>query len=145
MFAFSDFDVGTDSTRLRLYISTDNGSSYISASEHRFAARTYKSDATNNSRAEQSNTYFEIFPDTLEYLARENANFFVHIFNPLSSSTDFSWYANGHFVSSSGLACPFYAGGYWTNSSSTAVNAVKFTMDSGDMDQGKVTMYGRIS
>ena len=47
------------------------------------------------------------------------------------------------FASGSGLACGMYGGGMYTTALTQAIKAVKISLNSGNFNAGKFTLYGR--
>ena len=142
MIYISDFHLTADGLPY-MTISSDNGSSYKSATNYRFATRSWKSDGTNNSR-QGTEVQFEISADQVQgNESEEKSSFAIQIYDPLSTSSYFSYSINGFFASGSGLACGMYGGGMYTTDVSDAINAVKISLNSGNFNAGKFTLYGR--
>ena len=141
----SDFEVSADS-ELRMTISDDNGSSYKSASNYRYASRAFKSDATNNNRASSGNSYFIITADNMKdggSPSDRTSSIIIDIFNPLNTNTFFSAAWRGFFTSSSSLACGLYGGGFYNADASSSFNSIKLFLSSGNLELGSYTLYGR--
>jgi len=138
----SDFEVSADS-ELRMTISDDNGSSYKSASNYRYASRAFKSDATNNNRASSGNSYFIITADNMKDASDHTSSIIIDIFNPLNTNTCFSAAWRGFFTSSSSLACGLYGGGFYNADASSSFNSIKLFLSSGNLELGAYTLYGR--
>jgi len=141
----SDFEVSADS-ELRMTISDDNGSSYKSASNYRYASRAFKSDATNNNRASSGNSYFIITADNMKdggSPSDHTSSIIIDIFNPLNTNTFFSAAWRGFFTSSSSLACGLYGGGFYNADASSSFNSIKLFLSSGNLELGSYTLYGR--
>ena len=141
----SDFEVSADS-ELRMTISDDNGSSFKSGSNYRYASRSFKSDDTTNNRAASGNTNFIITADNMKdggSPSDHTSSIIIDIFNPLNTNTCFSAAWRGFFTSATSLACGLYGGGFYNADASSSFNAVKLVLSSGNFELGSYTLYGR--
>ena len=147
IFIFNNIHAGTNSTYLSFQGSTDSGSNYgVNITSTYFAS--YNAEAgTLHSLSYRSQSDFHRSEDTafhrlIYQMANDNqicATGFLHIYNP-SSSTFVK-----HFISSTqrtdnATSNNFYTAGYGNTTS--AINAVQFTMASGNIDSGTIDLYG---
>ncbi len=128
----------------KLYFSTDNGSSYLSSYQDSRHAR--KSDGTDTHSTSSSTSSMGIIGSySLGNITGMIFNGKITIFDPLkqSGTTD----ARTMFTGEIGYGT---SDGYITtvnvsamSNSSTAVNNIKFQINSGNITSGKVSLYGR--
>ena len=145
VFKFININPSADSTELRLNASTDGGSSYgITKTTSFFRAYQYENNSgaaigyDGGSDLAQS-TSPQILVTNIHNAADASASGKLHLFNPSSTtyvknfysemSNMIHWPGNDHV----------FVGGYLNTT--TAINAVKFDVDSGNFD-GTIKMYG---
>ena len=128
-----------------MQISDDNGSSFFTASNYRYAMRAYKSDATTNSQASNGTSEIRFSADAISgNESEEKSSFIIDMFDPLSTSSYFTMAITGMFYATGGnLVCGLYGGGSYRASVSSAINCVKLFMNTGDWNHGTFTLYGR--
>ena len=136
----SNFTLSADATP-QLIFSEDNGSSYLTATNYRYAMRSYKDDNSTNSRASTGQAYWELTGDTLEGSAAQPSNFVLMIWNPLNAATRTSISITGMMYTSGALSCGIYGGG--TYEDQKAGNAFKLKLSTGNYATGTFTLYGR--
>ena len=122
-----------------------NGSSYITNGDYRFAMRAFKSDASTNQEVSQATSQFKLSADTIAGNdSNKKSSFEITMFDPLSTSSFFTLQATGSFIATSGdLACGQYGGGFFNGQQGTAINLVKIFMNTGSINAGTFTLYGR--
>jgi len=147
LFTFKNIHAATDNSEFSYAFSADTGSSYDSVSKTTSYFRSYHyenaSDASLDYRTPQ---------DTSEGTGKrplsegqgnandESLSGFLHLFNP--SSTTFV----KHFVAVTNFSGRFdytmdcYTSGYVNTTN--AIDAVQFSMDSGNIDAGDICLYG---
>ncbi len=128
--------------KINMKISNDNGSSYKSGSNYRYSAFSVESAGNNRNQADGAGSDgFQLFADTTSATTRPN-NFRIFIYDPLNTSTFFSYSASGISHDAQDDAMPFVAGGFYTTNADNAFNAIKFTPESGNFDSGVIRFYG---
>jgi len=141
----SNFEVSADSY-FYMRISSDNGSNFLSANNYKYASRSYKSDGTTNSQASNGTGEFRMTADTMKdggSPSDHTSSIIIDIFDPLNTNTCFSASWRGFFTSGSSLACGLYGGGFYDANPSSAFNAIKLFLNSGNLELGSYTLYGR--
>mgnify|MGYP003154050127 CR=1 FL=1 len=144
MIVFSGIKPASNGVYPILYFSTDNGSSYLSSYQDSRHAR--KSDGTDTHSTSSSTSSMGIIGSySLGNITGMIFNGKITIFDPLkqSGTTD----ARTMFTGEIGYGT---SDGYITtvnvsamSNSSTAVNNIKFQINSGNITSGKVSLYGR--
>ena len=137
----SDFTLSADAVP-RMVISEDNGSNYLATSNYKYAMRSYKSDNSTNSKSSGNQQYWELTGDTVEGSSHQSSRFVLTINDPLSTATRTTISITGFMLTSGGLACGCYGGGTYANES-TAKNAFKLYLSTGNYATGTFTLYGR--
>ena len=147
VFHFVNIHPQTDSTSFQFNLSTDSGSNYnVTKTTTNFLAYNY--EGSENPAALSYNSGTDLaqstnFQDISSLCGNDNdqsTSGYLHIFNP--SSTSFV----KHFISKSfssnhdNAAVNFFAAGYGNTTS--AVDAVKFKMSSGNIDAGQILLFG---
>jgi len=144
VFTFKDIH-GSAEGSLTFNLSVDSGSNYnVTKTTTHFLAEHGEDDSFNSLGYRTGDdlaqaTGFKTIHRSTEFNADESACGYLHIFNP--SSTTFV----KHFIartSSAGAARSHdsYIAGYGNTTS--AVDAVQFKMDSGNIDAGDICLYG---
>ena len=127
-----------------IHMSTDNGSSYLSA--YRETRMGYKSsDATANAGNQSASAIYIQGGAATGQSAGQGFDSVITIFDPLkqSGTTDKRTVLNAfsvHHDTSANLTVSNVAGATKVN---TAVNNIKFSFDTGTIASGKVSLYGR--
>ena len=144
IFKFIDIHPVTDDTQLNFYGSTDGGSSYGVTKTTTFF-RTYhtEDDATallgyiaSGDQAQSTNPQGVVWA-----IGNDNDRCGVgelHLFSPSNTTYVKHWYAIGQSAANA-YTYQIFPAGYFNTTS--AINAVKFQMDSGNFD-GVIQMYG---
>jgi hypothetical protein len=139
----------TDNKRLEMYLSTDNGSNFLSSGDHVYRIQHIRSDNSDpGENGSTNNDKFELTTDGNGNSTGEAMSGYVDLFDPLNQNSDsqyFMAYANlvyqdsdGHLNNAHGPLM-FDASG----SEDTAFNAFKFQYASGNVLIGSATLYGR--
>lgn len=145
-FIFNNCHPATDNVNFTVNFSTDGGSNYnVTKTSTSFRARHDEGDTTTDltyltgSDLAQS-TSDQIIAPTLGADADQNCSGYLKIFNPSSSTyvkhyigrISLSYYADYIY--------DLYTAGYGNTTS--AINAVRFQMSSGNIDEGTIQMFG---
>ena len=146
-FFFVNMHPATDNVDLTFNFSTDNGSNYnvTKTSTFFFAFQNEAGSATAlnyeaNSDLAQSTAFQSLTKSGIGNANDESASGFLHIFNP--SSTTYAKHFIGrlnHYVDNDFTLDNFPAG--YANTTSALTN-IKFQMSSGNIDDGKILMFG---
>ena len=146
LFVFIDIHPADDSNWLGFNMSTDGGSSYAVTKTTTFF-RAQNSEAgggegiayqSGNDLA-QSTAYQPISAD-LGNDADQVTNGYLYLYTPASTTFVKNFYSRFVCSHASQYCNDMYASGYGNTTS--AVNAVDFKMNSGNIDSGKIKMYG---
>jgi hypothetical protein len=144
-FEFIDIHPSVDDTNFQMNFSTDGGSNYnVTKTTTYFRAIHNETDVTALLEYEGANdlaqsTGFQTLCDDIGSDNDQNANGVFHLFNPASTT-----YVK-HFISriavsqSANYAMDLNTAGYGNTTS--AINAIRFQMSSGNFD-GTIKMYG---
>jgi hypothetical protein len=148
MFVFNNIHPATNAAKFRLIGSTDGGSSYgVATTTSMFEALVDESGSSPTLRYEdgddvaQSSSAFPISTgigsDNDECLSG-----FLHLFEPSSSTFVKHFLTSTNLVNGSGTSYTVSTrvGGYFNTTS--AIDAVQFTMSSGNIDAGTIQMFG---
>ena len=141
---FSGIKASADAKYPILYFSTDNGSSYLSS--YQDIRQSRKSDGNQiNSNSNSTSSMGIIGSYSLGDADGEIFNAKITIFDPLkqSGTTDArTMYVGeiGYVGSDGNLAVSISAG---MSAVDTAINNIKFQMNSGNIESGKISLYGR--
>jgi hypothetical protein len=148
MFVFNNIHPATNAAKFRLIGSTDGGSSYgVATTTTMFEALVDESGGSPTLRYEdgddvaQSTSAFPISTgigsDNDECLSG-----FLHLFEPSSTTFVKHFLTSTHLVNGSGTpyAVSTRVGGYVNTTS--AIDAVQFSMSSGNIDAGTIQMFG---
>jgi hypothetical protein len=144
IFTFNNMHPGTDAVKLTFNLSIDSGSNYnVTKTATNFYAGHTEADATGfgyDSGLAQSTANAFITVGDIGSAADESTSGYLHLFNP--SSTTFV----KHFISAATIygsnpqSQITYGAGYGNTTS--AIDAVQFKMNSGNIDSGTITLYG---
>ncbi len=138
VFMIANLLPATDGQWLRIRLSVDGGSNYLSASD------SYTSNATAAITA-GDNTYIGWGYSAIGNAAGEGLIGEVHINGPHLNAPTFV-YNNGLIVGTGG-AFELYAASYGAGKTkaATVVNAAQFSFTSGNIASGTITMYGMVN
>tara|TARA_R100001443_G_scaffold73451_1_gene81372 strand:+ start:37 stop:777 length:741 start_codon:yes stop_codon:yes gene_type:complete len=135
----------SDNVQLSMTISSDNGSSYASSS-YRYSNRGKKDDGTLVNYDSTGGSDFRLFPQGTGSASGEGCSFNMFINDPLNVLSDnqhFNYHYTGLNIDLHTYTVPTYGAGQNSASASTAYNAIKFFFSSGNIETGKLTIYGR--
>jgi hypothetical protein len=146
-FVFSNIHPATDGTTFQFNLSTDGGSNYnVTKTTTTFRPFHYESDGTDFAYEAGEDlaqgTGFQTICQNLGNANDENSGGSLTLFNPSSTT-----YVK-HFISTTSMShdadypanvCWFMAG---YGNTTSAVNAVRFQMSSGNIDAGTIYLYG---
>ena len=149
MFTFSSMHPATDGAEFRFNVSIDTGSNYnVAKTSTLFQAIHSEDDGTAvleisaGASLNQQTTGQPLTVGLGGAVADESLSGTLHLFSP-SSTTFVKHYmsnCNSYYPDGDGLSANSHIGGYANTTS--AVDAVEFKMNSGNIDAGTIKMYG---
>ena len=145
-FFFVNIHPQTDFVGFGFNLSTDNGSNYnVTKTTTMFTAGHFESDAASGLIYESSYDLAQSTSDQRLYIdlgngSDESYSGYLHIFNPSSTTYVKHFIANGNGYSENDKTANAFVAGY-ANTTSALTN-IKFQMSSGDIDDGKILMFG---
>ena len=146
IFIFKNIHPATDGTDFNINFSTDSGSNYNVAKTTTYF-QAYHNENDSVTSLEYSTTKDLAQGTGVQKLANaigsdndQQVSGYLHLFNP-SSSTFVKHFMNRINISNnSEYSVDNYVAGYGNTTS--AIDAVQFNMDSGNIDSGTITLYG---
>ena len=149
MFTFSSMHPSNDGVEFRFNVSIDTGSNYnVAKTSTLFQAIHSEDDGTAvleisaGASLNQQTTGQPLTVGLGGAVADESLSGTLHLFSP-SSTTFVKHYmsnCNSYYPDGDGLSANSHIGGYANTTS--AVDAVEFKMNSGNIDAGTIKMYG---
>ena len=144
MVVVSGLKPASDDVSFRLHFSVDNGSNYLSSYQRVQHGRNNNGEDKNT----QANTSGQIELKTSSNIgggSGEGISGVVRIFDPMkqSGTTDIVTMVNAHTTFRSGGGVLNNAMVSAANNVTTAVNNIKFFFSSGNIESGKISLYGR--
>jgi len=147
LFIFKDIHPETNTTKLQINASADTGSNYnVTKTTTYFQAYHTESDSASalsyyTNRDLAQSTSAQQLKD-IGNTSDDSAAGTLHLFNP--SSTTFVKHFISEFVGPTGESTQnlhhSFVGGYFNTTS--AIDAIQFSMSSGNIDAGTITLYG---
>lgn len=141
---FTDIVPVTDATNLLLTASTDNGSSYLASTNYEWVARSSSTSYTLNWSGNNADSSIVLNGTTaglpLGNGTGESWSVEVFVANP-SQTTNYhtiTFKAGGRTNGSEQTVCD----GMGNVKTTTAINAIKFAMSSGNLSTGRITLFG---
>ena len=144
MIVVSGFKPATDGVDFELFFSVDNGSNYLSDYKIvRHGRNSYgldKNNASGSSGQIRLNSSSSVGGNT-----KEGISGVIKIFDPMkqSGTTDISTMAQAHMTIEANDSHLNNASVSGSNKVTTAVNNIKFSFGSGNIESGKISLYGR--
>ena len=146
IFLFNNIHPATDGGILQFNLSIDGGSNYIVAKTST-TFRSYHNEAGNSTALEYT-TGDDLTQGTgaqriIPAIGSDNdqsGSGFLHLFEPSSTTFVKHFISSSTFAQASDYTETCFAAGYGNTTS--AINAIQFSMDSGNIDAGTITMYG---
>ena len=146
LFTFKEIHLETDGENFQFNVSIDSGSNYnVAKTTTHF--RTYQSESAGSTNLVYFGGSADLHQGTgVQFLSAtySNANDAslagtLHLFNPSSTTFIKHFVANTQYEAGAMTQCSF-VGGYANTTS--AVNAIQFSMGSGNIDSGDICLYG---
>ena len=146
LFTFKDIHPGTDGVTFRVNFSIDSGSNYnVAKTGTNFYAGHTEADATGfgsaggQQLAQATGKAYVIVGDMGSGNDETCAGYF-HLFNPSSTTFVKHWISRATMYGSNPQSQVTHSAGYANTTS--AIDAVQFSMSSGNIDAGTITLYG---
>ena len=146
-FFYTNIHPATDNTDFQINFSTDNGSNYnvtkttTCAKAHHNESDSSTSLAYDSSQDLAQSTGFQNLMQSIGNASDESGSGYLDIFNPSSTTYVKHFMSDSNFYYGSGDYCMrFFIAGY-ANTTSALTN-IKFQMSSGNIDDGKILMFG---
>lgn len=128
----------TNNVTLLLTFSTNGGSTYLSTN-YKYAIAWIKSDGGSGTLSSGSDSSIKICENISSTSTRKlNADIVFYNLNDATYCCKIAHHAN--YFTAGTLAQAFEGGGM--NTGTSAVNAIKFAMSSGNIASGSITLYG---
>ena len=146
VFKFYDIHPATNSTAFRFNLSVDTGSNYGVNSTT--TVIQYYHDEGDSATALQYDTGMDLAQSTNPQIIAENigngsdecASGYLHLFNPSSTTFVKHFLISSASYFASDYSNNYYVAGYGNTTS--AVDAIQFSMSSGNIDSGTIKLYG---
>jgi hypothetical protein len=147
VFKFYDIHPETDAKAFQFNVSIDSGSNY-NVAKTSTAFRAYHAEADDAATVQYETSHDLAQGTGAERLCAEdlgNANDeslsgYLHLFDPSSTTFVKHFIARTSHVHEADYSIDFYKAGY--ANSTSAVDAVQFSMSSGNIDAGDICLYG---
>ena len=145
-FYFINIHPQTDDTNFQMNFSTDGGSNYnVAKTTTYFRSIHNETGVTALLEYETANdlaqgTGFKTLCDDIGSDSDQNANGIFHLFNPASTTYVKHFMSRIGVSQSANYSMDLYTAGYGNTTS--AINAVRFQMSSGNIDDGTILMFG---
>jgi len=146
LFKFTSIHAATDGAEFQFNLSIDSGSNYnvTKTTTMFYGYQTEAGDSTSlsydgNLDLAQS-TSDQIIMQNLGNGNDESGSGLLHLFNPSSTTFVKHFFSRGMRNGSADYCVDYHMAGYGNTTS--AVNAVKFVMSSGNIDAGTIKLYG---
>jgi len=147
LFTFKDIHPATDAKAFQFNVSIDSGSNY-NVAKTSTAFRAYHAEADDAATVQYETSHDLAQGTGAERLCAEdlgNANDeslsgYLHLFDPSSTTFVKHYIARTSHVHEADYSIDFYKAGY--ANSTSAVDAVQFSMSSGNIDAGDICLYG---
>jgi len=128
----------TDGTKLYMRVSTDNGATWESGASD-YSWRSIERTSGTGGFGDTADTEMEITGQAVGSGTNEDLTGYVYCFNP--SNTKYTTFLSDcYFLRNDGVQTFNMMGGQY--SSTTAVDGVQFLFASGNLESGKISMYG---
>ena len=146
IFKFINIHPATNSTAFRFNLSVDTGSNYNVTKTT--TVIQYYHDEAGSATALQYDTGMDLAQSTNPQIIAENigngsdecASGYLHLFNPSSTTFVKHFLISSASYFASDYSNNYYVAGYGNTTS--AVDAIQFTMSSGNIDSGTIKLYG---
>ena len=136
----------TNNTNFRFRASTDGGSSWgVTMTStlvrcYNFSGTAARNLAQENSMGYGTNTGAQEIWYDAGNASEDCGAFILKLFDPSNGTFMKQWLSRASYVHSSDAAYDIYTSGFWQNQ--PAVNAIRFDMQSGNVDGGTIQLFG---
>ena len=145
-FEFINIHPATDNANFLFQTSTDSGSNYnTTLTSTFFYAYHFENDsaavlAYDANFDQAQGTAFQRIIDAIGNLADESGSGTLYLFNPSSTTFVKHYMSNCNSYVDGTFSTNYFSAGYYNTTS--AIDAVQFKMSSGNIDSGKIKLYG---
>jgi hypothetical protein len=147
MFKFINIHPQTDDVAFQMNMSTDGGSNY-NVTKTTTSVRTYHNEADTSTALAydtgedlaQSTAYQKLFNADMGNGNDESTSGTLYLFNPSNTTFVKHFLSCVNYYHSDNYTAEMFIGGYCNTTS--AINAIRFQMSSGNIDAGTIYMYG---
>ena len=145
-FEFINIHPATDNANFLFQTSTDSGSNYnTTLTSTFFYAYHFENDsaavlAYDANFDQAQGTAFQRIIDAIGNLADESGSGTLYLFNPSSTTFVKHYMSNCNSYVDGTYSTNYFSAGYYNTTS--AIDAVQFKMSSGNIDSGKIKLYG---
>jgi hypothetical protein len=140
-FAFVNVVPATNTTSVAMRLSTDGGATFDTGSNYRHGFSFSSSANTGGTSGSNSETLMTFMGTISNVAADGGGNGYLRLFNPGSATMVRHMEYGSAFKSSDGNFYQIHGGGEWVNTT-TAANAARFLMSSGNIASGTIRCYG---
>ena len=146
MFMFINIHPSTDGARLDFQGSTDGGSTYgVDLSSTAFTAYHHQNGSGGTltyaaSRDQGSGTTFQEICSGIGTDNDQNAAGILYLYSPASTTYMKNWCCRSNVYELGDYTQEYFMSGYFNTTS--AINALRFQMHTGNIDDGTIKMYG---
>ena len=146
LFTFKNIHPGTNNVKFQFNLSADTGSNYnVAKTTTYFKTQHPESDSFTDfgyksSRDLAQGTGEQIIDENLGNDNDQNLSGYLHLFNPSSTTFVKHFIARISNILYDDAAVDAYIAGYANTTS--AVDAIRFSMNSGNIDSGDICLYG---
>ncbi len=146
LFIFNNLHPSADTTDLDFQVSTDSGSSYgVTATTTCFTAQHDEADTStgvgySSDRDLAQGTGFHGLSIDTGNDNDQSCSGFLHLFNPSSTTFVKHFLSSVHSYHGSDYAIKAFGAGYFNTTS--AIDAIQFKFDSGNIDAGVIQLFG---
>ena len=146
LFTFNNIHPATDSAEFQFNLSVDSGSNYnVTKTSTYFYAYHYEDGSSTSLTYNTSGDLAQstAFQDIAVNVGSDNdqcTSGYLHLFNPSSTTFVKHWISKMNNAHSGDLMINPHTAGYGNTTS--AVDAIQFKMDSGNIDAGDICLYG---
>jgi hypothetical protein len=145
-FVFVNCHPATDNANFTFNGSTDSGSNYnVTKTTTSFKAHHDEADTNTTLTYSTSNdlaqsTSFQMLAEQVGNGADEQCSGSLILFNPSSTTYVKHFISTSNSYNADNFSINFYVAGYFNTTS--AINAIRFQFSSGNIDDGKIYLYG---
>ena len=145
---YSGVRLSTDNIKFSVRVSTDGGSTYDTSSNYRYASIGRHDDAGTDVRQNNADDEIILHIRSTGNATGESISGIIELFDPLNQTSDNKFFTMNfrttHFESTNFLCNTSGAGAYdIAGSEDSVINGIRFFPQSGNIDAGVFSIYGR--